>query len=141
VIERHGLIPFAILSVIAALVTIGLKATAYAVTGSVGLLSDALESLVNLAAALVAQHHAGLAVEAREAADDGEVVREGAVAVQLLEVGEDVVDVVERVGPLRVARDLRHLPGRKRRPQGPSDAAEADRLHVTEKKGEQARLS
>ena len=67
-IERHGLIPFAILSVIAALVTIGLKATAYAVTGSVGLLSDALESLVNLAAALVALF--ALSVAARPADEE-----------------------------------------------------------------------
>ena len=53
-IERRGLLRLALLSVVAALVTIALKATAYALTGSVGLLSDALESLVNLAAALVA---------------------------------------------------------------------------------------
>jgi cation diffusion facilitator family transporter len=45
---------FAWLSIIAALVTITLKATAYFLTGSVGLLSDALESTVNLAAAVVA---------------------------------------------------------------------------------------
>ena len=38
----------------AALATIGLKALAWWLTGSVGLLSDALESLVNLAAALLA---------------------------------------------------------------------------------------
>src|SRR4051794_35588910 len=43
-----------ILSILAALVTLGLKFTAYALTGSVGLLSDALESLVNLTAALTA---------------------------------------------------------------------------------------
>jgi cation diffusion facilitator family transporter len=42
------------LSVAAAVVTIGLKATAYAVTGSVGLLSDALESGVNFMAAVAA---------------------------------------------------------------------------------------
>jgi cation diffusion facilitator family transporter len=42
------------LSVAAALVTIGLKASAWAVTGSVGLLADAAESLVNLAAAVLA---------------------------------------------------------------------------------------
>jgi cation diffusion facilitator family transporter len=35
-------------------VTITLKSSAYFLTGSVGLLSDALESLVNLAAAIVA---------------------------------------------------------------------------------------
>jgi len=45
---------YALLSVGAALVTIMLKAGAYLLTGSVGLLSDALESLVNLAAALIA---------------------------------------------------------------------------------------
>jgi len=40
--------------VAAAIATIGLKTLAWWVTGSVGLLSDALESLVNLAAALLA---------------------------------------------------------------------------------------
>lgn len=42
------------LSIGAALLTIALKSFAYYLTGSVGLLSDALESLVNLAAALLA---------------------------------------------------------------------------------------
>jgi cation diffusion facilitator family transporter len=45
---------YAWLSIAAALATIGLKTLAWWVTGSVGLLSDALESLVNLAAALFA---------------------------------------------------------------------------------------
>jgi len=45
---------FAWLSIAAALVTIALKSTAYLITGSVGLLSDAAESLVNLVAAVVA---------------------------------------------------------------------------------------
>jgi cation diffusion facilitator family transporter len=45
---------YAWLSIIAALVTITMKYTTYLLTGSVGLLSDALESLVNLAAAVVA---------------------------------------------------------------------------------------
>jgi cation diffusion facilitator family transporter len=48
----RSLTRFAWLSVGAAVATIGLKAAAYFVTGSVGLLSDALESLVNLVAAL-----------------------------------------------------------------------------------------
>ena len=51
---RHRLRRYAFLSIGAALVTIGLKGGAYAFTGSVGLLSDALESLVNLGAALLA---------------------------------------------------------------------------------------
>jgi cation diffusion facilitator family transporter len=45
---------YAWLSIAAALVTITMKATAYFLTGSVGLLSDALESMVNLASAIVA---------------------------------------------------------------------------------------
>jgi len=45
---------FAWLSIGAALATIGLKTLAWWLTGSVGLLSDALESIVNLAAALLA---------------------------------------------------------------------------------------
>jgi cation diffusion facilitator family transporter len=53
-VERASLRRYAIISILAALATIGLKGGAYAITGSVGLLSDALESLVNLAAAIVA---------------------------------------------------------------------------------------
>jgi cation diffusion facilitator family transporter len=49
-----SLLRFAWLSVAAALATMALKAGAAALTGSVGLLSDALESVVNLAAAAVA---------------------------------------------------------------------------------------
>ncbi len=45
---------YAWLSIAAAVVTITMKTAAYLLTGSVGLLSDALESLVNLASAIVA---------------------------------------------------------------------------------------
>ncbi|MEH2414061.1 cation diffusion facilitator family transporter [Nostoc sp.] len=45
---------YAFLSIVAAIVTIALKFGAYLLTGSVGLLSDAIESIVNLVAALVA---------------------------------------------------------------------------------------
>lgn len=45
---------FAWLSIAAAILTIGLKSGAYFLTGSVGLLSDALESVVNLVAAIIA---------------------------------------------------------------------------------------
>jgi cation diffusion facilitator family transporter len=46
--------PYAVLSIAAALLTIGLKLGAYFVTGSVGLFSDAAESVVNLVAAVAA---------------------------------------------------------------------------------------
>lgn len=59
---------FAWLSALAALVTIVLKTGAWALTGSVGLLSDALESLVNLAGAMLAI--AMLTVAARPEDDD-----------------------------------------------------------------------
>src|SRR4029077_5470460 len=45
---------FAWISAGAAVATIGLKTAAWLVTGSIGLLSDALESFVNLATALLA---------------------------------------------------------------------------------------
>ena len=45
---------FAWLSIMAAIATIALKASAWLLTGSVGLLSDAAESVVNLVAAVVA---------------------------------------------------------------------------------------
>ncbi|HZY88745.1 MAG TPA: cation diffusion facilitator family transporter, partial [Gemmataceae bacterium] len=43
-----------LLSILAAVLTIGLKTAAYLLTHSVGLLSDAVESVVNLVAALTA---------------------------------------------------------------------------------------
>lgn len=52
--SRRDLRKYAWLSIAAAVATIGLKGGAWGVTGSVGLLSDALESLVNLAAAILA---------------------------------------------------------------------------------------
>lgn len=45
---------YALLSIAAAVITIGMKLAAYFITQSVGLLSDALESVVNLIAAVVA---------------------------------------------------------------------------------------
>ncbi len=65
---RPSLSRFAWLSIVAALVTMGLKTVAYLLTGSVGLLSDAMESLVNLVGALMAL--AMLTVAARPADED-----------------------------------------------------------------------
>src|SRR5699024_1333456 len=55
------LLKFAWLSVATAVVTIGLKTWAWWMTGSVGLLSDAAESVVNLGAAVVARGAIALA--------------------------------------------------------------------------------
>lgn len=64
-VHGNGLKRFAWLSILAAVATIGLKSGAWWLTGSVGFLSDALESLVNLAGAVMAL--AMLTVAARPA--------------------------------------------------------------------------
>jgi len=66
--DRTFLTRFAWVSIGAAVLTIALKTIAYLLTGSVGLLSDALESLVNLVGALMAL--AMLTVAARPADED-----------------------------------------------------------------------
>ena len=66
--QHAPLTRYAWLSIAAAVLTIALKATAYFVTGSVGLLSDALESVVNLVAAVMAL--AMLTIAARPADAD-----------------------------------------------------------------------
>jgi cation diffusion facilitator family transporter len=66
--DRRRLTRFAWLSVAAAVATIALKLGAYLLTHSVGLLSDALESVVNLAGALMAL--AMLVVAARPPDED-----------------------------------------------------------------------
>jgi cation diffusion facilitator family transporter len=49
-----GVLRFALVALVAALVVVALKFAAYAVTGSVAILSDALESTVNVVAAIAA---------------------------------------------------------------------------------------
>jgi cation diffusion facilitator family transporter len=66
--EPASLQRYAWLSVAAALATIALKAWAWRLTGSVGMLSDALESLINLAAALLALSMLRLAAAPPDAA-------------------------------------------------------------------------
>ncbi len=66
--SRKALTRFAWLSIAAALVTIGLKTAAWYLTGSVGLLSDAGESLVNLVGGVMAL--AMLSIAAQPADED-----------------------------------------------------------------------
>jgi cation diffusion facilitator family transporter len=65
--NRGSLTRFAWLSIAAAVVTIAMKLAAYQLTGSVGLLSDALESFVNLFGALMALWMLTLAAQAADA--------------------------------------------------------------------------
>src|SRR4030065_160216 len=66
--NRSSLTRFAWLSIAAAVITITLKTIAYFLTGSVGLLSDALESFVNLIGAFMALTM--LTIAARPADED-----------------------------------------------------------------------
>ena len=66
--SRASLTKFAWLSIGAAVATIALKTVAYFLTGSIGLLSDAIESLVNLAGAVMALTM--LVIAARPADED-----------------------------------------------------------------------
>src|SRR5512133_1278641 len=53
-LERKNHAPIVWFSIIAAILTISIKSAAYLMTDSVGFLSDAMESLINLAAGIVA---------------------------------------------------------------------------------------
>ena len=81
---------YAWLSIAAAIATMLLKSGAYLLTGSVGLLSDALESLVNLAGALMAL--AMLTVAARPPDEDQHALEStGKVLGLVMTVGVVVV--------------------------------------------------
>ena len=67
-VQRSSLTRFAWLSIAAAVVTIALKTAAWFITGSVGLLSDAVESLVNLVGGIMAL--AMLTIAAQPADED-----------------------------------------------------------------------
>jgi len=67
-VAERPLTHYALLSLAVAVVTFFLKLAAWRLTGSVGLLSDALESLANVAAALIA--YGSLALAARPADED-----------------------------------------------------------------------
>jgi hypothetical protein len=73
----------------------------------------ALDLALGVASLLVADDHHRLAVDARQSTHDRGVVGIGAIACQLLEFIADELQVVEGVGSLRVARELRDLPGRE----------------------------
>jgi cation diffusion facilitator family transporter len=99
--DRRRLKRFAWLSIAAAVATILLKALAYWVTGSVGLLSDALESFVNLAGALMALAMLSLAArppDANHAYGHGKAeyfssgVEGGLILIAAISIGVAAVD-------------------------------------------------
>src|SRR5262249_35428004 len=80
------------------------------VGGGVGHAEVREELLLGIPPLLVAEHDQRAALEAGQPADDGVVVGEGAVAVQLHELLGQEPDQVQRVGPPGVSRQLHPLP-------------------------------
>jgi len=70
----------------------------------------ATDFLTHFTAFLVTDHHHWLVVQASDTAHNGGVVGEVTVAVQFIELGEDVLDVVQGVRTARVAGQTRDLP-------------------------------
>jgi cation diffusion facilitator family transporter len=110
--NRASLKKFAWLSIGAALATITLKTGAYLLTGSVGLLSDALESLVNLAGAIMAL---GMLTIAARPADESHVYGHSkaeyfaSVTEGLLVLGAAVGIIGAAVNRLMQPRELEQL--------------------------------
>src|SRR5437870_2211986 len=71
----------------------------------------ATDVLAGVATLLVADDHDRATLQERRAADDGRVVAEEAVPVQLDEVVEDLAGEIEGVGTLGVAGELHAIPG------------------------------
>ncbi len=74
-----------------------------------------LEPAFGVGALFVAEDADALAAETAEAADDGVIVAELAVARQRREIADQAIDIVEAMRPLRMARDLGLLPRRQGR--------------------------
>ena len=72
----------------------------------------AKDFLLGVAALLLRDHHHRLRIEPAHAGDDGVIVAEGAVAMQFVKIGEQTLDVIERVRTLGMARELHALPAR-----------------------------
>ncbi len=86
-------------------------AEGFAVAFGVGHSPEAFEAFFGVAAFLVADEHDLVSAEAGESAEDGGVVAECAVAVDLAEVAADHFDVVFEERALGVAGDLDGFPG------------------------------
>ena len=70
--------------------------------------------LLSVPPLLVTDDHDRAPRQPRHAADDGRVVGEGPIPVQFLEAGEDPRHIVQGVGSLGMAGELRDLPGGQR---------------------------
>src|SRR5207248_1927317 len=67
--------------------------------------------LFGVASLLVPHHHDRPPLQAGRSTDDSRVVREQPITVQLDELAEPEPDVIKRIRPLRMPRQLHPLPG------------------------------
>ena len=65
------------------------------------------------AAFLMTQYHAGATVETRQSANDGKIIGHMTIPMKFHKIGEDAVEIVQRIRPVGVAGNLRDLPGRE----------------------------
>ena len=79
-------------------------AQGFAVAFGLGHAPVAENFLLGVAALLLADHHDGALFEPAHAGDHGVVVGEETVAVDFVEIGEQALDVIERMRTLGVAR-------------------------------------
>ena len=70
----------------------------------------ALDVFLGVATFLSADDHDFLGAEAGEAADHGMVLRKEAVAMQFAEVGKSLLQIIQGIGPGRMAGELDALP-------------------------------
>ena len=89
------------------------QAKRLAVTFRMGETEIVADVLLGVVALLMADDHDPLVADLGKAADEGEVVAEAAVAAHFHEIVRDELEVIEGVGPRRMAHDLHPLPGRE----------------------------
>ena len=65
---------------------------------------------LGIASLLVADNHDRLTHKSCQAANDGMIIGKIPVAMKLFEVGEEMLDIIERVGALRMPGNLGNLP-------------------------------
>src|SRR5215468_7567815 len=70
----------------------------------------AIHALLRVTRLLLTNDHDLFPMKPRHPTDDGRIIREGPISVDLAPIREDAFDVVERVRPLRVPGELRLFP-------------------------------
>ena len=83
---------------------------AFPVTVGVGHAKIPVGHLADIFAFLMAHYGHINAFEPGETGDQGRIVLEFPVAVKFHKIGKEIVNIIERMGPVEMARKLRALP-------------------------------